>query len=64
MICSGQYTRKFEEAGLYYVWSTFVDEYEIKNYGGTVEVVTAAAKHGEVTVTVAGIEALPEVGGT
>lgn len=59
----GEYTYQFTETGTFYVWSGFVDEWGIKNYAGTIEVVDASSSIGEISMTVNDVEALQEVGG-
>ncbi|WAR05573.1 PKHL1-like protein, partial [Mya arenaria] len=55
-------TYQFTEVGVFYVWSDFVDEWGIKNYAGTIEVVEASASTAKVSVLRAGIEAVYNVG--
>lgn len=62
-LSTGEFTYQFTETGVFYVWSGFVDEWGIKNYAGTIEVVDATSSLGEVSVHVAGVEALHNVGG-
>jgi len=60
---AGDFLYQFTETGTFYVWSGFVDEWGIKNYGGTIEVLDAMSSVGEVSVQVNGVEALHDVGG-
>ena len=46
------------------MWSGYVDEWGIKNYAGQIEVVEKDSSLGEISVRVAGIEALQTVGGS
>ena len=45
------------------MWSGYVDEWGIKNYAGQIEVVDKLSSMAEVRVTVAGKEAIQDVGG-
>lgn len=64
MYCfAGQYTKQFTETGTFYVWSGYVDSYDIKNYAGTVEVGAAQSRLEQIRVKVGAIEALHDVGG-
>ncbi|KAH3704523.1 hypothetical protein DPMN_079579 [Dreissena polymorpha] len=54
---------QFSKVGTYYVWSGYVDEWFIKSYTGTVEVVEAQSRSGQVSVTLGGVQALHELGG-
>ncbi|XP_052805044.1 fibrocystin-L-like isoform X2 [Mya arenaria] len=60
---NGDFKYQFPSAGIYYVSSGFVDEYGIKIYGGTIAVMPASGKFRELSVSLAGVEALHEVGG-
>lgn len=60
---NGQYRYQFNQAGIYYVWSGFVDIWGIKNYAGTIEVVPASSSAAEVVVQVGKARALHDVGG-
>lgn len=54
----GQYSHQFNLAGIYYVWSGFVDVWGIKNYAGTIKVVPASSSNAEITVLVGKAKAL------
>ncbi|XP_060573258.1 fibrocystin-L-like isoform X2 [Ruditapes philippinarum] len=60
---NGQYTKRFTDTGVYYIWSGFVDPFNIKQYAGTVEVGNAESRLEEIMVKVGDIEALHSVGG-
>lgn len=62
-ILSGQYMQQFVEVGTYYVWSGFVDSWDIKNYVGTINVVNANSTHGEINVRVGIADAKHTIGG-
>ena len=59
----GAYQYHFTETGDFYVWSGYVDEWGIKNYVGTIKVVEPVSVLAEISVTLAGREALHDVGG-
>lgn len=63
LIYIGSFRQQFVTAGRYYVWSGYVDIYGIKNYHGTIEVVSAESKSSEISVKVGKAEALHRVGG-
>ena len=60
----GEYQYQFTQLGTFYIWSGFVDEWGIKNYAGQIEVVEKDSSLGEISVRVAEIEALQDVGGS
>ena len=53
----GRYRYQFTEVGTFFVWSGYVDEWSIKSYTGTVNVVEAQSSIAEVSVNVMGTEA-------
>ncbi|XP_052286416.1 fibrocystin-L-like [Dreissena polymorpha] len=60
---NGNFQYQFTLAGTYYVWSGFVDEWGIKNYVGTIEVVPAVPRLVQVNMTLNGVSALHDKNG-
>ncbi|XP_053372849.1 fibrocystin-L-like [Mercenaria mercenaria] len=60
---NGFYVHRFVQAGIYYVWSGFVDKWEIKNYVGTIEVIPTNSTVEEISLSVGNKEALHDLKG-
>ncbi|KAL4228989.1 Fibrocystin-L [Mactra antiquata] len=61
---TGHYIHQFNQVGTFYVWSGYVDVWGIKNYAGTINVVSSQSSLGEIDVQVGNAHALHNVGGS
>ncbi|XP_053372850.1 fibrocystin-L-like [Mercenaria mercenaria] len=58
---NGFYVHRFAQAGIYYVWSGYVDKWKIKNYVGTIEVMRTNSTSEEIRLSDENKEAIHEL---